>query len=331
MTVHARSESGKLLPPRAMEALAAPGKVRVIALGVLVLCLVLAPFGVHPDFLMKAMCFAIFACAFNLLLGYVGLLSFGHAAFFGLASYVSAHAAKTWGLTPELAILLGTGAGTLLGALFGFIAIRRQGIYFATITLALAQLLYFVCVQAPSFTGGEDGIHSVPRGALFGVISLESDFTLYAFVAVVFIASMLLIFRIIDSPFGQVLRAIRDNEARAISLGFRVNTYKLIAFTLSAGLAGLAGALKAIVVQVASLTDVYWAMSGEPIVMTLVGGLGTVMGPAVGAIVFMGLQTYLTGLRSWVLFVQGAVFFVCVLYFRTGVIGLLPARLRKWL
>lgn len=307
------------------------GKVRTIALVLLVLVLALAPMVIQPAFLMKAMCFAIFACAFNLLLGYVGLLSFGHAAFFGLASYVAAHAAKGWGLTPELAVLLGTVSATVLGAMFGLIAIRRQGIYFATITLALAQLVYFVCVQSPRFTGGEDGIHSVPRGALFGWFDLKNDMALYVVVALVFVASMIFIFRIIDSPFGQVLRAIRDNETRAVSLGFRVNRYKLIAFTLSAGLAGLAGALKAIVVQVASLSDVHWAMSGEPIVMTLVGGLGTVLGPAFGAVVFMGLQTYLSSLRSWVLFVQGAIFFLCVLYFRSGVIGLLPARLRKWL
>jgi branched-chain amino acid transport system permease protein len=188
-----------------------------------------------------------------------------------------------------------------------------------------------MCVQTPSLTGGEDGIRSVPRGALFGVIDLKSDTAMYAVVALAFLASVVFLFRVIDSPFGQVVRAIRDNEARAISLGYRVNRYKLIAFTLSAGLAGLAGALKAIVVQVASLTDVYWAMSGEPIVMTLVGGLGTVMGPALGAVVFMALQTYLSGLRSWVLFVQGAVFFLCVLFFRRGVMGLLPARLRQWL
>lgn len=303
----------------------------MIALLVLVICLALAPMAVHPSFLMKAMCFAIFACAFNLLLGYVGLLSFGHAAFFGLASYVSAHATKGWGLTPEVAILMATVTATALGAVFGLIAIRRQGIYFACITLALAQLVYFVCVQAPGFTGGEDGIVNIPRKALFGVIDLKSDTALYVVVSVIFVASMIFIFRIIDSPFGQVLRAIRDNEPRAISLGYRVNTYKVIAFTLSAGLAGLAGALKAIVVQVASLTDVYWATSGDPIVMTLVGGLGTVMGPALGAMVFMGLQTYLSELRSWVLFVQGAVFFVCVLFFRNGVMGLLPQRIRKWL
>lgn len=306
-------------------------RMRTIALLVLIVVVVLAPLAVYPTFLMKVMCFAIFACAFNLLLGYVGLLSFGHAAFFGLASYMTAHAAKVWGLTPELAVLLGTLAAALLGAVFGYIAIRREGIYFATITLALAQMVYFFSVQAPGLTGGEDGVRGVPRGALLGLINLKSDYAMYAVVATVFLACMVFIVRVIDSPFGQVLRAIRDNEARAISMGYRVNTYKLIAFTLSAALAGLAGSLKAIVVQVASLTDVYWAMSGEAIVMTLVGGLGTVTGPALGALVFVGLQSYLAQLGSWVMFIQGAVFFVCVLFFRNGFIGFLPLRMRKWL
>ena len=306
-------------------------RIRAIALALLLFFLVFAPLVMYPSFLMKAMCFAIFACAFNLMLGYVGLMCFGSAAFFGLASYVSAYATKTWGVQPELAVLSGTVAATLLGAAFGLVAIRRQGIYFATITLALAQLVYFVCVQAPGFTGGEDGILDIPRRALFGFIDITNDTILYAVVSVIFLASVIFVYRVIDSPFGQVMRAIRDNEQRAISLGYRVNTYKVIAFTLSAGLAGLAGALKAIVVQVASLTDVHWTTSGDPIVMTLVGGLGTVMGPAFGAMVFMGLQTYLSELRSWVLFVQGAVFFVCVMFFRNGVMGLVPQRIRKWL
>ncbi len=311
--------------------LAGARRIRAIALALLVLFLVFAPLVMYPSFLMKAMCFAIFACAFNLLLGYVGLMCFGSAAFFGLASYVSAYATKTWGAPPELAVLSGTVAATVLGVVFGLIAIRRQGIYFATITLALAQLVYFVCVQAPGFTGGEDGILDIPRRALFGFVDITNDTTLYAVVSVIFLASVIFVYRVIDSPFGQVMRAIRDNEQRAISLGYRVNTYKVIAFTLAAALAGLAGALKAIVVQVASLTDVHWTTSGDPIVMTLVGGLGTVMGPAFGAMVFMGLQTYLSELRSWVLFVQGAVFFVCVMFFRNGVMGLLPQRIRKWL
>ncbi len=311
--------------------LPSPTKIRTIAFALVLVFLVLAPLLIPPAFLMKAMCFAIFACAFNLLLGYVGMLPFGHAAFFGVASYVAAHAAKGWGWTPEVVIILGALVAAALGTIIGLIAIRRQGIYFAMITLGLAQLVYFVCVQAPELTGGEDGVHSVPRGALLGLIDIKSDSALYVFVSVVFVAAMIFVYRIIDSPFGQVLRAIRDNETRAVSLGYRVNTYKLIAFTLSAGLAGLAGAMKAIVVQSASLTDVYWATSGDPIIMTLVGGLGTVMGPALGAMVFMGLQTYLSNLRSWVLFVQGAIFFICVLFFRKGFIGLLPERIRKWL
>jgi branched-chain amino acid transport system permease protein len=306
-------------------------RVRTIALIVTVIFLVAAPLLMHPAFLMKAMCFAIFACAFNLLLGYVGMLPFGHAAFFGVAGYVSAYGAKQWGLTPELAVAIATMASTVMGALFGFVAIRRQGIYFAMITLALAQLVYFVCVRTPQFTGGEDGVRDIPRGALFGLIDLSDDRRMYAVVSVVFLAAMVFVYRVIDSPFGQVLRAIRDNENRAISLGYRVERYKLIAFTVSAGLAGLAGGIKALVVQVASLTDVYWATSGDPIVMTLVGGVGSVMGPALGAIVFMGLQTSLSDLRSWVIFVQGLVFFLCVLFFRTGVMGLLPARIRRWL
>ena len=316
---------------RAQQAPADVTRVRTIALLSFIVLLAVAPLVMYPAFLMKAMCFAILACAFNLLLGYVGMLPFGHAAFFGVGGYLAAHAAKNWGLTPELVIILGTVVATLMGALFGWIAIRRQGIYFAMITLALAQLVYFVCVRTPDFTGGEDGVRDIPRGALFGLIDLKDDMRMYAFVSVLFVAAMVFIYRIIDSPFGQVLRAIRDNENRAISLGYRVNTYKLIAFTLSAGLAGLAGSVKAIVVQVASLTDVYWATSGDPIVMTLVGGVGTVMGPAIGAMVFMGLQIYLSDLRSWVIFVQGLVFFLCVLFFRNGVMGLLPQRIRRWL
>jgi branched-chain amino acid transport system permease protein len=322
-------DDGKL--SRAVDTLAGSTRIRAIALALTVVFLVIAPQFMLPAFLMKAMCFAIFACAFNLLLGYVGILPFGHAAFFGVAAYVAAHAAKEWGLTPEVAIVLATLVAGAMGALFGFIAIRRQGLYLAMITLALAQLVYFVCVRAPEFTGGEDGVRDIPRGALFGVIDMSDDLRLYVVVSLVFVASMVFIYRIIDSPFGQVLRAIRDNETRAISLGYQVDRYKLIAFTLSSALAGLAGAVKAIVVQVASLTDVYWTTSGDPIVMTLVGGLGTVMGPAIGAMVFMGLQTYLSDLRSWVLFVQGLVFFLCVLFFRKGVMGLVPARIRKWL
>jgi len=320
--------------PQAPAAISSPGngrRIRTFALLAVIAFLALAPLGLHPAFLMKAMCFAIFACAFNLLMGYVGMLPFGHAAFFGVAGYMAAHAAKVWHLTPEVSVLLGTVLAALMGLLFGCIAIRRQGIYFAMITMALAQLVYFMCVRAPEFTGGEDGVRDIPRGALFGLIDLADDTRLYVVVSVVFVAAMIFAYRVIDSPFGQVLRAIRDNENRAISLGYRVNTYKLIAFTISAALAGLAGGIKAIVVQVASLTDVYWATSGDPIVMTLVGGVGTVMGPAVGAMVFMGLQTYLSHLRSWVIFAQGLVFFICVLFFRGGVMGALPQRIRQWL
>ena len=245
--------------------------------------LLAAPFVIYPLFLMKVLCFALFACAFNLLIGYGGLLSFGHAMFLGMAGYVSAHAAKVWGLPTELAILAGTGAATVLGLLVGLLAIRRQGIYFAMITLALAQMIFFFCLQA-KFTGGEDGIQSVPRGKLLGLIDLTDNFAMYYFVLAIFTAGFLLIYRIIHSPFGQVLKAIRENEPRAISLGYRTERYKLMAFVLSAALAGLAGATKAIVFQLASLTDVDWQMSGEVVLMTLLGGMGTVFGPVVGAL-----------------------------------------------
>ncbi|MGI6246600.1 MAG: branched-chain amino acid ABC transporter permease [Pseudochelatococcus sp.] len=288
----------------------------------LVAVLLAAPHVLYPVFLMKVLCFALFASALNLLLGYGGLLSFGHAAFFGFASYVSAHAAKVWGLSPELAILSGTAAATVLGAAFGALAIRRQGIYFAMITLALAQLVYFLSLQA-AFTGGEDGIQSVPRGVLFGVLPLADDRTLYYVVATIFLAGFLLIFRIVHSPFGQVLRAIRDNEPRAISLGYRTVQYKLATFVISAGLAGLAGATKALVFQLASLTDVHWTMSGEVVLMTLVGGMGTIFGPAIGAVVTVSMQNYLATLGAWVPIVQGIVFVVCVLLFREGIIGVL--------
>jgi branched-chain amino acid transport system permease protein len=293
----------------------------------LIAVLAVAPFLAYPVFLMKVLCFALFACAFNLLLGYGGLLSFGHAAYFGMASYVCAHAAKIWGLTPELAILLGVTASALLGAIFGALAIRRQGIYFAMITLALAQMAYFFALQAP-FTGGEDGIQAVPRGALFGVIDLSTDRMLYYVVAVIFLLGFLLIFRIINSPFGQVLKAIRDNEPRAISLGYKVNQYKLLVFVLSAALAGLAGATKAVVFQLASLTDVHWMMSGEVILMVLVGGMGTILGPVGGALIIIAMENYLADLGAWVTVVQGLVFVICVLLFRDGIIGLLLRRLQ---
>jgi branched-chain amino acid transport system permease protein len=282
----------------------------------------------YPFFLMKVLCFALFACAFNLMLGYGGLLSFGHAAYFGLASYVSAYTAKAWGLTPELSILLGTASAAVLGLAFGALAIRRQGIYFAMITLALAQMVFFFSLQTPKFTGGEDGIQAVPRNALFGLIPITSDLSVYYLVATVFVAGILLIYRIIHSPFGQVLKAIRDNEARAISLGYRASQYKLLVFVLSASLAGLAGSTKAIAVQLASLTDVHWSMSGEVVLMTLVGGMGTVFGPIIGAAVIISMQNFLASLGAWVTIVQGIIFVVCVLLFREGIVGVI-ARIWK--
>jgi branched-chain amino acid transport system permease protein len=286
-----------------------------------------APYLFYPVFVMKVLCFGLFACAFNLLLGYGGLLSFGHAAYFGMASYITAYSAKYWGLTPELAILLGTAVAGLLGLVFGALAIRRQGIYFAMITLALAQMVFFFSLQA-KFTGGEDGIQAVPRGHLFGLISLADDRTLYWLVAAVFLGGLLLIYRIIHSPFGQVLKAIRDNEPRAISLGYRVNQYKLMVFVLSTMLAGLAGATKAIVFQLASLTDVHWSMSGEVVLMTLVGGMGTVFGPIVGALVIVTMENYLATLGAWVTVVQGVIFVLCVLLFREGIVGVIGRRTR---
>jgi branched-chain amino acid transport system permease protein len=301
---------------------------RMIFIGLAVV-LVAAPFVIYPVFLMKVLCFALFALAFNLLLGYGGLLSFGHAAYFGMASYVSAYTAKYWGLTPELAILLGTVTAGLLGLVFGALAIRRLGIYFAMITLALAQMVYFFSLQTPGFTGGEDGIQAVPRGRLFGVLSLADDRVLYFVVAAIFFGGLLLIYRIIHSPFGQVLKAIRDNEPRAISLGYRAAQYKLTVFVLSATLAGLAGATKAIVFQLASLTDVNWPMSGEVVPMTLVGGMGTVFGPIAGAAVIISMENYLAQLGSWVLVVQGIIFVACVLLFREGIVGVIGKRLRQ--
>jgi branched-chain amino acid transport system permease protein len=282
--------------------------------------LVVAPFFIYPQFLMQALCFALFACAFNLLIGFVGLLSFGHALYFGWASYLSAHAAKVWGLTPELAILVGTLTGCGLGILAGLLAIRRLGIYFAMITLALAQMMYFFALQA-KFTGGEDGIQAVPRGKLFGLIDLSDQMTMYAVVVIIFLAGFLFIYRIIHSPFGEVLKAIRENEPRAVSLGYKTERYKLVAFVLSATLAGLAGATKAIVVQLASLTDVNWPMSGEVVLMTLVGGLGTIFGPVVGAFVILTMQNYLASFGQWVSIIQGTIFVACVLLFRRGMVG----------
>jgi branched-chain amino acid transport system permease protein len=299
-----------------------------IALVILIALIAIGPFFFFPVFLMKVLCFALYASAFNLLLGYVGLLSFGHAAYFGMGSYLSAHAAKVWGLTPELAILTGGLTSMVLGAVFGFLAIRRQGIYFAMITLALAQMVYFFCLQAP-FTGGEDGIQAVPRGYLFGVLDLRSDFTLYWVVAAIVLCCFLFLYRIVHSPFGQVLKAIRDNEPRATSLGYRTDSYKLIAFVLSATIAGIAGGTKAIVFQIATLTDVNWPMSGEAVLMTLVGGIGTMFGPATGALVIVTMQNELAEFGAWVTVIQGVIFVVCVLAFRRGIIGEAQARLRR--
>jgi branched-chain amino acid transport system permease protein len=288
----------------------------------------LAPLVVYPVFLMKAMCFALFACAFNLLIGFGGLLSFGHAMFLGTAGYASAHAAKAWGFAPEFAILFGTVCAALLGLVTGLIAIRRQGIYFAMTTLALAQMIYFYYLQAP-FTGGEDGIQAVPRGTLIGFIDLSGIWAMYGTVFVIFMAGFLLIYRAIHSPFGQVLKAIRENEPRALSLGYDVNRYKLLAYLLSATLAGLAGATKALVFQLASLTDVHWSMSGEVVLMTLLGGLGTVFGPVVGAFIIITMENYLAQLGAWVTIAQGAIFVVCVLTFRRGAVGELGHWLKK--
>jgi branched-chain amino acid transport system permease protein len=336
------------------ETAAAPAKqARVstiaVAFAVMVAVLILAPlppFNIYPVDLMRALCFALFACAFNLLIGYGGLLSFGHAMFFGWAAYVAAHLAKVgavslpywagaWNwvliplppLTPELAIVGGTAFAGLLGVVAGSLAIRRQGIYFAMITLALAYMMYFFALQA-KFTGGEDGIQAVPRGRLFGVIDLTDNAAMYVFVAAVFLAAFILIYRIVHSPFGEVLKAIRENEPRAISLGYKTERYKLLAFVLSATLAGLAGATKAIAIGLASLSDVQWQMSGEVVLMTLVGGLGTIFGPVVGAAIIVAMQTQLVSFGQWVTIIQGVIFVACVLLFRRGVVGELAALLR---
>ncbi|MBM3556113.1 MAG: branched-chain amino acid ABC transporter permease [Alphaproteobacteria bacterium] len=269
---------------------------------------------------MKALCFALFACAFNLLIGYVGLLSFGHAMFFGAAAYITGHVVKVWGWPTEIGILAGAVVAAGMGLVVGWLAIRRQGIYFAMITLALAQMVFFFALQA-KFTGGEDGIQAIPRRPLFGAIEITNNFVLYYVVLAIAIFGFLVIYRTIHSPFGQVLKAIRENEARAISLGYDIERYKLLAFVLSAALAGLAGGTKAIVFQLASLTDVQWQMSGEVVLMTLVGGLGTLFGPAVGALVIVAMQNYLAQFGEWVTIIQGAIFVTVVLAFRRGIVG----------
>ncbi len=300
---------------------------QLIAFVVMLAIIVISPALVYPVFLMKVMCFALFACAFNLLIGYVGLLSFGHAAYFGMGAYVSAYAAKSWGLSAELCVLVGGLTGAGFGVVFGLIAIRRQGIYFAMITLALAQFTYFLCTQLP-FTGGEDGIQQVPRAALFGLISMQNDMAIYWMVAGVFLIGFLLIFRIIHSPFGQVLKAIRENEPRAISLGYRVDDYKLVAFVLSTFIAGAAGGMKSLVFGIATLTDVTWQASGEIVLTTLLGGLGTIFGPVVGAVIVNTLEFYLSPFGSWVTVTQGVIFVLCVMAFRRGVIGELGHKTR---
>jgi branched-chain amino acid transport system permease protein len=301
---------------------------RYVAFAVMVAVFALAPLVAYPVFLMSVLCFALFACAFNLLIGYGGLLSFGHAAFLGTGGYIAGHAAKVWGLPPELSLLAGTAAAAVLGLGFGALAIRRQGIYFAMITLALAQMVYFFYLQVP-FTGGEDGIQAIPRGHLFGIFDLTDMMTLYWVVLAIFVLGFLLIYRTIHSPFGQVLKAIRESEPRAISLGYDTDRYKLVAFVLSAALSGLAGSTKALVFQLASLTDVHWTMSGEVVLMALLGGLGTVFGPVAGALIIISLQNYLAQLGAWVTVVQGLVFIVCVLAFRRGVVGELGRLLRR--
>jgi branched-chain amino acid transport system permease protein len=290
--------------------------------------LLLPATGIYPYFVMQALCFALFACAFNLLIGFSGLLSFGHAMFLGTAGYVTAHAVKEWHVVPELGILLGASAAGLLALVAGLVAIRRQGIYFAMITLALSQLIYFVHLQAP-FTHGEDGIQGVPTRYLFGLLNLEDPTILYYVVVGIFVAGFAIIYRAVNSPFGEVLKSIRENEQRATSLGYITDHYKLLAFVLSGTLAGLAGATKVFVAQNASLTDVHWTMSGEVVLMTLVGGLGTMFGPAVGAFVIVAMQQYLAGFGQWVTVIQGVIFVVCVLCFRRGIVGECAA-LFKW-
>jgi branched-chain amino acid transport system permease protein len=302
--------------------------LRIVAWGSLLVLGLAAPFLVYPVFAMNVLCLALFASAFNLLLGYTGLLSFGHAAFLGAAAYVTGWTVRAWGFPPELGVLAGTAFATLLGAVFGSLAIRRSGIYFAMITLGFAQLVYFLVVQMP-WTGGEDGLQGIPRGRALGLIPLDDQYAMYYFVFAAFLAGFWVIERAIHSPFGHVLRAVRENEPRALSLGYDVDRYKLLAFVLSAGLSGLAGSLKALVLQFASLSDVHWHRSGEVVLMTLLGGMGTVMGPSVGALVVVALENALSGFGSWVTVITGAVFVACVLAFRRGIVGEVRAVVRR--
>jgi branched-chain amino acid transport system permease protein len=300
-------------------------KANVVAFAIMVALVAIAPFVAYPFFIMQALCFALFACAFNLLIGYVNLLSLGHAMFLGLAAYSCAHAAKVWGLEPVSAIAVGVAASTVLGLIVGGLAIRSIGIYFAMISLAFAQMVYFVCVEAP-FTHGEDGIQGVPQGKALGLFDLSNPWVLYVFVAVVFLFGFLAIQRIVESPFGEILKAIRENEPRVISLGYRAMVYKLAAFTLSAAFAGLAGATNAIVSQNASLTDVSLSTSSEVVLMTLIGGMGTFYGPVLGALIVVSMQNYLAQFGEWVTVIEGVVFVACVLAFRRGIVGELAAR-----
>ncbi|WP_086479260.1 branched-chain amino acid ABC transporter permease [Oceanospirillum sanctuarii] len=297
---------------------------------ILLLVGLVAPYAIYPVFLMKVLCFALFACAFNLMLGYGGLLSFGHAAFLATGGYITGHTIMQWGLTPELGILVGTACSAAMGFVFGKLAIRRQGIYFAMITLALSQLVFFLYVQAP-FTGGENGLQGIPRGNLFGLISLEGNLAMYYFVLAVFVIGFSVIYRTIHSPFGQILKAIRENEPRTVSLGYDVDKFKLVAFVISASLAGLAGSTKSLVFQLASLTDAHWHMSGEVILMTLLGGVGTIFGPIVGATTVVTLQNYLSQgpLASWVPVILGLIFVICVLLFRSGIVGEIQKFMKK--
>ena len=297
-------------------------RTHLVMMLALVALVAIAPFTLYPLFVVKVLCFALFALSLNLMLGNLGLLSFGHAAYFGMSSYAAAHAAKVFGFTPELAILFGVLVALALGAVIGALSVRRKGIYFAMVTLAFAQMIYFFSLQAP-FTGGEDGIQQVPRGNLFGLFSLRDDMAVYALVAVLFLLGVIALYRITYSPFGQILRSIRDNEARAISLGYRVDRYKWLAFVLGAGFAGLAGAMKAIAFQLATLTDVYWGMSGEVVLMALIGGMGTFFGPIAGAGLVVWMQNELAGFGAWVTIVQGLVFMACILAFRKGILGTL--------
>ena len=286
-----------------------------------------APAVIYPIFLMKALCFALFASAFNLLLGYTGLLSFGHAMFLGTAGYVCGHAVKVMGFPTELGILAGVAASASLGYVVGALAIRRQGIYFAMITLAFSQMLYFIYLQVP-FTGGEDGLQGIPRQTFLGLVNLDDDISMYYFTYGIVVFGFWLIYRTIHSPFGQVLKAIRENEARALSLGYDVDKYKLLAFVLSCALSGLAGATKALVFKFETLTDVHWSMSGEAVLMTLLGGMGTILGPTVGAFIVLTLQNYLASLEGWVTVITGVIFVICVLAFRRGVVGEIAARIK---